>query len=293
MNRITRCPSCATVYRLGDAQLQAANGWLRCGACNHVFDSTGLVLRWTPKPAEPPPVPAPTPSLQGAFVGVAQPPDVSDGALDSAQRIDLDLLLKKEDHSPTPEVRSVSSELDAFEEALSSFRPGPVPDEPLSGPDTARQQTPVGSKLAFWGGLGLVWLLLMQLAYVQREVMAASWPATEPVIRYVCQTLGCQVNPWLDVEGVVIDSSSLEQRSEDHVLTWSVRNTTRRVVGTTALELSLMDPQGRLILRTVILPAQSGAPPTLSPGQVWSGSLKVLVAPEMVFSDYRLLSFYP
>ena len=29
MNRITRCPSCTTVYQLGDAHLQAAKGWLR------------------------------------------------------------------------------------------------------------------------------------------------------------------------------------------------------------------------------------------------------------------------
>jgi len=54
-----------------------------------------------------------------------------------------------------------------------------------------------------------------------------------------------------------------------------------------------MDQQGKLVLRTVILPSQTGAPPTLSPGQSWSGSLKVLVSPELLFRDYRLLSFYP
>jgi hypothetical protein len=59
------------------------------------------------------------------------------------------------------------------------------------------------------------------------------------------------------------------------------------------MELSLLDPQGKLVLRTVILPAQAGAPQTLSPGQSWTGSLKVLVLPELVFSDYRLISFYP
>jgi hypothetical protein len=61
----------------------------------------------------------------------------------------------------------------------------------------------------------------------------------------------------------------------------------------TALELSLMDQEGKLVLRTVVLPAQAGAQQTLSPGQSWSGSLKVLVSPDIVFSDYRVLSFYP
>jgi hypothetical protein len=54
-----------------------------------------------------------------------------------------------------------------------------------------------------------------------------------------------------------------------------------------------MDQQGKLVLRTVILPSQSGAPQTLSPGESWTGRLKVLVSPELVFSDYRLLNFYP
>ena len=144
-----------------------------------------------------------------------------------------------------------------------------------------------------WGLLSLVLLLVLHLAYLQRDAIVAAWPASEPAMRHVCQSFGCEISPLRDAEGVVIDSSSLVRRSEDHVLTWSVRNTRRSVLGMTALELSLMDPQGKLVLRTVLLPAQTGAPPSLSPGQSWSGSLKVQVSPELVFTDYRLLSFYP
>lgn len=296
MNRITRCPSCTTVYRLGDTHLQAAKGWLRCGACSHVFDSTGLVLRWSPEPAEP----ARSPDLpqsdapDAGGLSPTQALQVPDVVVDPAERIALDdFLKKKEDHHTPVQTRHAQAELAAFESALSSFNSEPWVMEPTEQPEKVTDPAPSRRWLAPAGLLSLVLLLVLHLAYLQRDAIVAAWPASGPAMRQVCQSLGCEISPLRDAEGVVIDSSSLVQRSEDHVLTWSVRNTTRSVLGMTALELSLMDPQGKLVLRTVLLPAQTGAPPTLSPGQSWSGSLKVQVSPELVFSDYRLLSFYP
>lgn len=37
---ITRCPNCATRFRVTEDQLQVAKGQVRCGACLHVFDGT-------------------------------------------------------------------------------------------------------------------------------------------------------------------------------------------------------------------------------------------------------------
>jgi predicted Zn finger-like uncharacterized protein len=295
MNRITRCPSCTTVYQLGVAHLQAAKGWLRCGACGHVFDSTGLVLRWESAPDVSAVSAAVSASAETdeAQLSAAKALDVPDLVADPADRIALDGLLKKEDHPTSAQARPAQADLAAFEQALSIFKPEPLTFEPLANAEKVAAPVPSRAWLAPYGVMGLALLLALQLAYVQRDAMVAAWPASEPVIRHVCQSFGCQVEPLRDVEGLVIDSSSLVQRSDDHVLTWSVRNTTRRVVGATAMELSLLDPQGKLVLRTVILPAQAGAPQTLSPGQSWTGSLKVLVSPELVFSDYRLISFYP
>ena len=295
MNRIIRCPSCTTVYQLGDVQLQAAKGWLRCGACDHVFDSTGLVLLWASAPDASAVLSAAPASaaLDEAPSSLIQPLHIPDLVVDPTDRIAIDGFLKKEDQSIPAQVLPAQAELAAFEQALSSFKLEPLTPEPLAKSEKVTVAAPSKAWLAPYGVLSLTLILLLHLAYSQRDALVASWPASEPVVRHVCQSFGCQINPLRDVEGVVIDSSSLVQRSDVHVLTWSVRNTTRRVLGTTALELSLMDPQGKLVLRTVVLPAQTGAPPTLSPGQSWSGSLKVLVSPELVFSDYRLLSFYP
>lgn len=270
--------------------MQAARGWLRCGACAHVFDSTGLVLYWKPAPetaAVSSTAPAPA-SPEDAPLRTAQPLHLPDLVADPADRIEIDGLLKRKDHSASAHDRSAQIELAAFETALSAFKP-----EPLAVPDEAASLAPTQAWLFPYAVGSLFLLLLLQLAYVQRDALVASWPASEPLARHLCQSFGCQINPLRDVEGVVIESSSLVQRSDDHVLAWSVRNTTRRVLGTTALELSLTDPQGKMLLRTVVLPEQSGMPPTLSPGQSWSGSLRVLISTELDFSGYRLLSFYP
>jgi hypothetical protein len=283
------------VYQVAQEHLQAAKGWLRCGACGHAFDSTGLVLRWGPASAGSPvspSVPAPgtgdSPPYRSAEA--VQPVDL---VAHPADRISLDNLLTKEDRSSPAPIGPAQAELAAFEDALSSFKPEPVVSETLPSPQKVSKARPSMAWLAPSGVLTLALLLVIQGAYVQRDAIAASWPQSEPLIRHVCESFGCEVSPFRDREGMVIDSSSLVQRSEEHVLSWSVRNTTHRVLAMTALELSLMDQEGKLVLRTVVLPAQAGAPKTLSPGQSWSGSLKVLVSPDLVFSDYRVLSFYP
>ena len=267
MNRITRCPSCTTVYQLGDAHLQAAKGWLRCGACGHVFDSTGLVLRWTPEP--------------------------TDLIFASSERIALDDLLQKEDRSTPRHLPPAQAELAVFEQALYSFKPEPLVEVNASTGAGVPFRAASSPWLSHYGLTAMVMLLVLQLAFVQRHAIAAKWPESENLIRHVCQSFGCQVIPLRDAEGVVIDSSSLVQRSEDHLLTWSVRNTTSRTLGMTALELSLLDGQGKLVMRRILLSEQVVAPTVLQPGQTWTGALEVMGWPEWAFTDYRLLSFYP
>lgn len=43
---MTCCPSCKTAFRVRPEQLTQAQAWLRCGHCQRVFDSTGLVVDW-------------------------------------------------------------------------------------------------------------------------------------------------------------------------------------------------------------------------------------------------------
>lgn len=74
MNLATRCPRCATTFRVQDAQLAASDGHVRCGRCDTVFDArlslfdldTGEALQANP--------PAPPPAAEPSFDAVDSPP---------------------------------------------------------------------------------------------------------------------------------------------------------------------------------------------------------------------------
>ena len=278
MNSITRCPSCATHYQVASADMQAAKGWLRCGQCGHVFDSTGLVLRWTPPVA----VCTEPEGVRGNMAAV-------DLVADPADRIALDDLLQKEDRI---DLTQASAELASFEQALSSFKPGHggLTAGPMEDKKPPLVESVWVTRYAVWS---LALILVLQLLFVQRHAIAAYWPDSGPAIRHVCHSFGCQVSPMRDVEGLVIESSELVQRGDVHALRWTVRNTTPTVLGMSTMELALMDGAGKVVLRRVFSPMDMGAPEVLVNGQSWSGELNVWMDAEWPFSDYRLSSFYP
>src|SRR5262245_46803801 len=40
MSLVTRCPACATPFKVVKDQLRISDGWVRCGRCSQVFDAT-------------------------------------------------------------------------------------------------------------------------------------------------------------------------------------------------------------------------------------------------------------
>lgn len=89
----TTCPHCASVFRVGTDQLDAAQGWTQCGVCGGAFDARASLLMedGSPLPAAPepeataapetvaPPAPAPadTPALAAAEGPATPGPDVA------------------------------------------------------------------------------------------------------------------------------------------------------------------------------------------------------------------------
>lgn len=280
MSRIIRCPSCAAVYPLDMAQIQAARGWLRCGRCQEIFNGTGLDV--------------PATSLQLPHVSDALAAGAPDAAsVDPVGRLHLDELLLREDRSqdraaaPNPEA---SADLMAFSEALATFKPELPPLEPASQLAEKKDRGRiVGYAMA--AALGL--LLMGQAFFLQRHAIAALWPNSRPVLETLCRPLQCQLKPWMDPKAIVIEGASFAQIGESFLLNWTLRNTGPMAVATTSLELSLLDGFNNPVVRRVFLPDEAQTPEVLSPGQVWKGSLTVEVDPLLVFSQYRLLSFYP
>ena len=49
MSQITRCPSCATTFKVVADQLRISEGWVRCGQCKEVFDASAHLLPVAPE----------------------------------------------------------------------------------------------------------------------------------------------------------------------------------------------------------------------------------------------------
>ena len=296
MSWITRCPACGTTYKVVPDQVKMAQGWLRCGQCQHLFDSTGLVLAW--------------PETASASASVFSSSSSSDqGGADEpvGERWVIDELLKKEDRSSAdPVMTAVAS----FEEALSTFKPLPPPPEssvaaPVAldaaePPDALPAQPAQGrhrSWAATWGGtcgaVALLGALALQWLWMERQMLTAMQPAVGRAWHAVCRVLGCEVGLLQVREGVAIDSSSLTPSEGGFLLSWSVRNATAQPLQMPALELTLLDAQDKALVRRVFLVPQLDAPPSLAPGQVWDGQLHLEFEEGVPPAGYRLLSFYP
>ena len=79
MSLATRCPACATVFRVVQDQLRVSEGWVRCGRCGEVFNAAHALVNidGSPRTAAPPPVappPAQPPSVPLARRGVSERP---------------------------------------------------------------------------------------------------------------------------------------------------------------------------------------------------------------------------
>jgi predicted Zn finger-like uncharacterized protein len=284
---IVRCPECGTIYKLVPDQLKIAQAWLRCGQCQHAFDSTGLVVAWPAANLEP--------------NGVTDLPA-------EAERLVIDDLLKQEDKSK-PDAQSVTT-VSAFEEALASFKP-----QPLSSMTTERLDLNAAADGLYQQGaaqteqrgrqassawtlklavLFLSLVLALQWVWIERHALAAAEPGIAKVLRAVCQTWGCEISAPPVRDGMVIEHSSLTPREEGgFLLRWSWRNATSQALETPALELTLVNAQDKVLARRVIFVTDLQAPASLAANQTWDGQLQIMTGDDLTPLGYRLLSFYP
>jgi predicted Zn finger-like uncharacterized protein len=150
------------------------------------------------------------------------------------------------------------------------------------------------------GVLSLVLLaaLALQVAYVERDRIAATEPDSRVLLEMMCEWLDCQVQPWRKIESVVIDSSAFSKVQGDvYRLNFTLKSTSIVPVAVPALELTLTDMQDRTVLRRVVLTKElSSTKSVLEPGAEMSVTLPLRVKTSLDderISGYRLLAFYP
>jgi predicted Zn finger-like uncharacterized protein len=295
MSHITQCPQCHTHFKVVVDQLKISDGWVRCGSCAAVFDAKLSVQPWTE--------PAPTAPSRDSAAGEESPP-VSSVA---------------EFESPAAPAEAAPSSGDEMAEAGLGAEPPadtPVaevlPPEPVlvvaspSEPDVpfVRQ----AKRRAFWqkpwvrlllglSALGLGLLLVAQVLVDQRHRWVAMYPELTPWAEAICEPLGCRVEPFRQIDSVLIDSSALvDERDGVYRLEVALKNTSSLVLAVPALEFSLTNTADEVVLRRVLVPTEWDSPPaTLAPHATAALTVRLSLggARELRMSGYRALVFYP
>jgi len=124
-------------------------------------------------------------------------------------------------------------------------------------------------------GLGLVaglaaFTLLLQVLFQYRDLVAAHWAVTRPVLSAGCQLIGCEVGPARSIDDLAVESSGLVRVDKTNLYKLSVglRNRAGIELAVPVVELSLTDSQGQLIARRVLrLPELGVSQPTLAAGR--------------------------
>ena len=199
--------------------------------------------------------------------------------------------------------------------------PGPHPlggpDAPLAEPASepaATDAEPAPSfvararRRAYWSSrpvrmllwLGMLVLLLglaLQVVLSRRDWLAAREPGLAPVLQALCQPLGCRVEPYRQLESIVIDSSSFSRVGPGSFrFSVALRNNADLPVASPALELTLTDAQDQVLARRVVRAQELGAPPALAARGEFSAThaLTVTDLPNAgAVVGYRLFAFYP
>ena len=142
----------------------------------------------------------------------------------------------------------------------------------------------------------LTGLLAVQIAWHERDRLAAQTPALRPLLIQLCAALDCELHPYRHIAAVLIDSSGLSKGGpgDSYQLQVTLKNTSAVDVAMPALELSLTDAQEAVLVRRVLLPDEWGGPAVLPAASEWSVRTPVaLQGAASQLSGYRVLAFYP
>lgn len=311
MSQITCCPACATLFRVTDGQLQAAQGWVRCGQCGEVFEA---LLHQAPGSAPPPPSPgelaAPSPpssAVPAPAAIAAHPPTpglAGPVAASASGEGRQEPVLHAEGFAATPPGPAAQAVPDP-DASLAQHGPQAFPDVAFvqAARRDAASESPRMRRVLGMACLALAVLLALQWAGRQKDALAAQAPWLIPWIQALCRPLGCELRPLRRIESLVIENASFSRTGPDaYRLSFAFKNTGPLVLEVPALEVTLTDSQDQAVVRRVVMPAEFGASQaTLAPYSRLDGALALRLsvpggqapAPFRPVTGYRILAFYP
>jgi len=321
MSFITRCPACATTFKVVSDQLKISDGWVRCGQCGHIFDAHLDLQPWVPgldqvaakrsaaqQEAQPDQQAAHTEPAAGHAAAKPQPlAALQPDALPEPPVPELSVPEPKVAEPPVP-ARPESPLASLLPEPEPEPEPSPVLDEPDRALPPLPSFVRKAQRQAFWRRPAarlllvatvtvLALLLGLQAAHQWRAPLAREVPAVKPVLEALCQTFECQQTLPASPNDVVIDSSVLLRLGPGlYGFQLVLRNQSALEVASPAIELTLTDIHDQVLVRRVLLPHEWPRPTaTLPAGAEWS--LQFELAFEgiegRVMTGYRAILFYP
>jgi predicted Zn finger-like uncharacterized protein len=319
MGLITRCPACGTMFKVVADQLRISEGWVRCGHCAEIFDATAdlrdeseidlpAVARTDERVPTGPHTDSAPESVSSDYPSVQSQVDdsVIDGAPDPIEiGQQMDVMHQHPLDQPFELRREDAADLDAAGPHGFS-KPVPLDAEPelhdLSFVRQARRREfwrkPAVRAVLVLMLLALAALLAGQVAYQDRDRLAAANPDLRPWLARACEVLRCRLGPPRAIEAVAIETSSFNKlRGDTYRLNVTLKNQSATPVAMPALELTLTDTQDQAVVRRV-LQAGDFAPGVSAIGATsdWSTSIAVAVNAAAAggrVAGYRVIAFYP
>lgn len=315
MSLVTRCPACATTFRVLPAQLAARGGRVRCGQCAVVFDGVSnmladddiAALSVAPSPQASPLEPQPLATEATASeTATSQATLAADEALPVVPGEELATSL-----APTAEAPSLPP---AEAEPVSPVEDPPSPRE-IDTPAPAAVPSPEPppaflapvraqpSHQAAWVVFATLaaCALILQAALAFRTEIAVLVPAARPQFEAACGLLGCDMRLPRRADLMSIESSDLQadtQRPGVIVLNALLRNRAPFAQEYPDLELTLTDQGDQPLVRRVLRPDDymQDKRTAIGPGLGGGAEEAVRVRIEaggLLATGYQLFLFYP
>lgn len=305
MALITRCPSCATAFRVTPLHLQAHGGDVRCGRCAEVFNGfSSLATMQEPEAADAPGMPI---------------ADKSDDTPDTASKKDpLPPALSDQEISlPAPSHKIIQPDIVAETVTQEARNSVPSAEEesipPISGPPPALENRvpdsypfdvaqPRRISSPIWGFASLFLLVALagQALYFYRAELSVIVPGAKPYLEQYCKLLGCTIPLLQNSELLNIESSEMQadtQHSGIITLTATVRNYAPYPQIFPLFELTLTDPEDRPLASRIFnsdtyLEKNSNPSSVIAPDYEFNVRL-YLDSGNLNAAGYRLFLFYP
>ena len=242
MSMVTKCPTCATTFRVTPQQLQAQHGMVRCGRCANVFDGfKALATLRDDTPLEAESEPTPRDELRaGDATTTAQ--------VDAGPAPALPTPLPAQHREAVASVKPVDAA--RFEVEL------PVTGAPFAAPPLPQKR---GGGWAF-GVIVLLITLAAQGVYFYRSEIAASVPEARPHLNRMCELLLCAVALPQRPRQISIEASDMQATDPANsgliALTATLRNQATVEVGYPALDVVLTNTKEHTVARRIFVPAE-------------------------------------